>query len=249
MEMNALVGSLGLVDTQFLNPAGEDEEGHYSSAHDLAYLAAELLRDPTLTEIVRTPSWQGTSVGPEQRFFDLANTNALLAEDPSVIGIKTGTTENAGACLVVAREVDAGNVVVSVTLGSEPPVYDEAGNVTDVRFDEMKTIFEGLDRDYVWLSPSSPGEVAGLDEAMAAWQVALQPGPAMAVPADEAGEIAYRLRLGPPAEPNERVGRVLFFVESRQIGELPLYQAPILSERGGDANTVGGAAPTPDTSR
>ncbi len=249
MEMNALVGSLGLVDTQFLNPAGEDEEGHYSSAHDLAYLAAELLQDPTLAEIVRTPSWQGTSIGSEQRFFDLANTNALLAEDPSVIGIKTGTTENAGACLVVAREVDAGNVVVSVTLGSEPPVYDEAGNVTDVRFDEMKTIFEELDRDYVWLSPSSPGEVAGLDEAMAAWQVALQPGPAMAVPADEAGEIAYRLRLGPPAEPNERVGRVLFFVESRQIGELPLYQAPILSERGGDANTVDGAAPTPDTSR
>ncbi|MDP9367538.1 MAG: serine hydrolase [Chloroflexota bacterium] len=249
MEMNALVGSLGLVDTQFLNPAGEDEEGHYSSAHDLAYLAAELLQDPTLAEIVRTPSWQGTSIGSEQRFFDLANTNALLDEDPSVIGIKTGTTENAGACLVVAREVDAGNVLVSVTLGSEPPVYDEAGNVTDVRFDEMKTIFEGLERDYVWLSPASPGEVAGLDEAMAAWQVALQPGPAMAVPADEAGEIAYRLRLGPPAEPNERVGRVLFFVGSRQIGELPLYQAPILSEQGGDAIAVGGAAPTPDTSR
>ncbi len=249
MEMNALVRSLGLADTQFQNPSGEDEEGHYSSAHDLAYLAAELLEDPVLAEIVRTPSWQGTSVGPEQRFFDLVNTNALLAQDPSVLGIKTGTTESAGACLVVAREVDAGNVVISVTLGSEPPVYDEAGTSTDVRFDEMTTIFEALERDYVWLSPTSPGEVAGLEEAMAAWDVALKSGPAMAIPADEVGEIQYRLRLGPPAEPNERVGRVLFFVGSRQIGELALYQAPVLSQEEDGGVAVGGEAPTPESSQ
>ncbi|MDP9471116.1 MAG: serine hydrolase [Chloroflexota bacterium] len=248
MEMNAFVETLGLVDTQFLNPAGEDDEGHYSSAHDLAVLAAELLKDPTLAEIAGTPAWQGTSVGPEQRFFDLVNTNQLLAEDPSVVGVKTGTTENAGACLVVAREVEAGNVVISVTLGSDPPVYDDAGNATDVRFDEMNTVFEALDRDYVWVSPSSPGEVAGLSEEMAAWQVALKPGPAVAVPAEEAGELSYRLRLGPPADPNERVGRVLFFVGSRQIGELPLYQAPLLDQdqEGDGAVAVGGEAPTPE---
>lgn len=246
MEMNALVGSLGLVDTQFVNPAGEDEDGHYSSAHDLAYLAAELLQDPTLAEIVRSPSWQGTSVGPEQHFFDLANTNELLAEDPAVLGVKTGTTENAGACLVVARDVGGENIVIGVTLGSDPPVYNDDGTATDVRFDDMTTIFDALDRDYVWLSPASPGEVDGLDEAMAAWQVALKPGPAMAVPAEEAEKIRYRLRLGPPAEPNEQVGRVLFFVGPRQIGELPLYQAPLLDQEADGAVSVGSEAPTPD---
>ena len=71
---------------------------------------------------------------------------------------------------------------------------------------------------------TDPGTVAGLDEALAAWGVTIELGPSLVVP-DDADELTFRLRLGPPGQPEAEVGRVLFFAGSVMVGERVLIQA------------------------
>ena len=218
--MNDLVASLGLEHTQFRNPAGPDEEGHFSSARDLATLAGELLRDETLAEIVDTPTYEGVSSGPEARTYPLSTTNNLLQDD-GIIGIKTGITEAAGGCLVIgATYLD--NRVVTVVLGSDVAEDPNSGFLTSpARYSDTLAIIGALNVNYAWVDPA---QVPGLTDAMAAWEVTLGDGGANLVIPAGTDDVAFRLRLGPAANPDEEVGRVLFFVGDRQIAERPLYQ-------------------------
>src|SRR5262249_35989953 len=96
--MNGVIADLGLHDTSFGNPDGEDDEGNYSTAHDLAVIGREVMRSALLAGIVSISQITITSVGPEQRRYELFNTNQLLGQ-PGVEGVKTGATAGAGACL------------------------------------------------------------------------------------------------------------------------------------------------------
>jgi serine-type D-Ala-D-Ala carboxypeptidase (penicillin-binding protein 5/6) len=222
--MNGLTSAFGLVATNFVNPSGDDAEGIASSARDLARLGAELLKDKTLAGIVRTPEMDITTVGPEQRALQpKKNTNVLLTEDPAVIGIKTGATPLAGTCLVAARRY-GGNRVVSVVLGSAGHFNEEALVEGDGRWDDTRAIFAGLDQDYRWVAPAAVGAIPGLAEELAAWQVALAPGPDLTLRAADAGQLGYRLVLGPPGAPKSNVGRVEFFLGTTKIGERTVVQ-------------------------
>lgn len=228
-EMNSYAEGLGLENSHFANPDGADADGHLSSARDLTTLAAELLKNETLREMVGTAAFDVVSVGPEQRIYHLVNTNDLLGEG-GVIGVKTGTEEQAGGCLVIGARRERNRVVV-VVLGSTPPVYDPitGEKLEDQRFDDARAILEQMDEDYTWVTASDEGTVPGLDEALAAWGVAVKRGPSLVVPADSADELTFRLRLGPPGEPEAEVGRVLFFAGSVMVGERVLIQAPAAS--------------------
>jgi D-alanyl-D-alanine carboxypeptidase (penicillin-binding protein 5/6) len=223
-EMNRYGEDLGLRNSNFQNPDGIDADGHLMSARDLATAAAELLRDATLREMVATEQTEVVSVGPEQRLYRLFSTNDLLGEQ-GIIGVKTGSEERAGGCLVIA-ERRARNRVVTVILGADPPVYDQVTGekLSDQRFEDMAEIRAALDEDFVWVTPTDPGAIPGLDEALAAWGVGLESGPSLVVPSESAGEVSFRLRLGPPGEPESEVGTVLFFAGSTQIGERTLLQ-------------------------
>jgi len=218
--MNDLVATLGLEHTQFRNPAGPDEEGHYSSARDLATLAGQLLRDETLAAIVDTPTYDGVSSGTEARAYPLSTTNNLLQDD-GIIGIKTGITEDAGGCLVIGATY-LGNRVVTVVLGSDVAEDPESGFlVSPARYSDTLTLIDALNSNYAWVDPA---EVPGLTDALAAWEVTLgDDGANIVVPAGT-DDVAFRLRLGPAANADDEVGRVLFFVGDRQIAERPLFQ-------------------------
>jgi hypothetical protein len=225
-EMNRYASELGLTQTHFANPDGADADGHLASARDLATLADELSKDQTLREMVGTEELDVVSVGPEQRLYRLVNTNDLLGEE-TVFGIKTGTESLAGGCLVIGLRRER-NRVVTVVLGSDPPVYDSVTGekIEDRRYDDVGAIFGAMDEEYRWLTPSDPGTIPGLDDALAAWGAVLEIGPSLVVQAGEVDQITFRLRLGPPGEPEAEVGRVLFFAGSVMVGERVLLQAP-----------------------
>jgi D-alanyl-D-alanine carboxypeptidase (penicillin-binding protein 5/6) len=139
--MNAYVEELGLQHTHFTNPAGDDDPDAHSSARDIALLGAELMKDETLAEIVGQSQYSFTSVG-EQAQYEGVTTNQLLGED-GVIGIKTGSTEQAGGCVILARETGDGLQVVAV-LGSAL-TYQENVIVQDVRWDDARQLLRLLD--------------------------------------------------------------------------------------------------------
>lgn len=94
------IRALGLENTSFLNPAGLDEEGHYTSAEDLARMAEYIWHaHPGIWETTRISE---TVVRSNQgKDYLVENTNLLLKEFPAIRGGKTGFTENAKGSMVL----------------------------------------------------------------------------------------------------------------------------------------------------
>lgn len=114
--MNAKAQTLHLVNTYFENPTGFDSEIHRTTAYDLALLARETMKDPLLRAIVGTEQATIFDLTGKQKHA-VKNTNQLLLSDSSVVGVKTGTTEEAGQVLITQFERGEQAVVV-VVLGS-----------------------------------------------------------------------------------------------------------------------------------
>lgn len=113
-EMNKKAKELGCTETVFKNPHGLHQEGHVSSARDLAKIAMAAIKVPEFRTAV---SLAKTSISFNGRTpVDFESRNDLIGEDPSVLGIKTGWTDQAGRCFVGWHKKD-GVEFVSVILG------------------------------------------------------------------------------------------------------------------------------------
>ena len=106
--MNEKAAALGMTDTSFANPNGLDDENHYSTARDMAVLAAYAAQDPTFRRICSTRT---ATVGGRT----MTNHNKLLSQVEGCIGMKTGYTRAAGRTLVSCAERE-GRRLVAVTL-------------------------------------------------------------------------------------------------------------------------------------
>ena len=113
--MNRQASAWGLKNTQFKNVEGLTEPGHYSSARDVALVAARVITEhPEHYKIYSLRDFTYNRIKQDNR-------NMLLGRDPSIDGMKTGYTDAAGYCLVAsaARDTPAGKRrLVSVVLGT-----------------------------------------------------------------------------------------------------------------------------------
>ena len=114
--MNVRATELGMTNTSFVTPSGLDADAHYSTARDMAMLAASALKNPDFAEICSQYRMQATFGNPPYERW-LTNHNKLLSYYPYAIGVKTGFTKKAGRCLVSAAQRD-GITLVCVTLNS-----------------------------------------------------------------------------------------------------------------------------------
>lgn len=97
--MNEKAAIVGMTRTQFKNPSGLDEEGHYSTANDLARLTAYAMRNPVFREIVKTKT--KTAPNPHEEWdYKWYNKNKMLSIYEGADGVKTGYTKLAKRCLV-----------------------------------------------------------------------------------------------------------------------------------------------------
>lgn len=113
-KMNAKAGALGLADTHFANPSGLDADGHYTTAYDLARLAAYAMKNETFREIACCKSKELEYGNPPYKR-TLYNSNKMLTRYEGAVGVKPGFTDNARRCLVSAAERD-GTLLIAVTL-------------------------------------------------------------------------------------------------------------------------------------
>ncbi len=120
-KMNDRAASLGLKNTHFTNPAGLDNDQQYSTPHDLAWLTMAALKNADFRSIVRMKT--GRIATNDGKTFDLRNTNELLQENEHVWGVKTGTTDGAGECLIILFE-HLGHPYLLVLLGSKDRYTD-----------------------------------------------------------------------------------------------------------------------------
>lgn len=127
-RMNEKAAKLGMNDTYFLDCTGLTDDGHYSTAYDIAIMAREVVTNyPTILEF--SSIWHDTFRNGE---FSLDNTNKLVNNYNGLDGLKTGFTTKAGYCLSATAK--RGNLrLISVVLGTE---------ATNIRFQETKKLLD-----------------------------------------------------------------------------------------------------------
>ena len=135
--MNDKARNLGLRNTHFVNPNGLDAPGHYSTARDLAVLAAYAMENPVFRQTV-----SAKTIKAGDRY--LTNHNKLLWRVEGADGVKTGFTKAAGRILVSSATRDDRRIV-AVTIDDGDDWNDHARllNESFARFEMKKIISEG----------------------------------------------------------------------------------------------------------
>ncbi len=129
-RMNERAKELGMNDTVFKNCCGLDEDGHVSSAYDVALMSRELIGHDKIFGY--TTTWMDSvRDGATQ----LVNTNRLIRTYTGITGLKTGTTSQAGSCMTATAQRD-GMTLIAVVLGADTSAlrFSEAATLLDTGF-------------------------------------------------------------------------------------------------------------------
>lgn len=122
--MNRRALELGAFNTRFRNPHGLPALGHYTTAFDLALITRYALQNPAFARLARTKE-EELQWADERQNMPISNTNRLLWSFAGADGVKTGTTTEAGHCLVASATRD-GRRLIAVVLRSHDRWRDAA---------------------------------------------------------------------------------------------------------------------------
>ncbi|MBE6616829.1 MAG: D-alanyl-D-alanine carboxypeptidase [Ruminococcaceae bacterium] len=213
--MNETAARLGLLGTHFTNPHGLDEADHYTTALDLARLAAYALENEQFKTIVSTYKKQIPLSGDEGTRV-LVNHNKLLRLSEDVIGVKTGFTKHSGRCLVSAAERD-GVRVIAVTLNA-PDDWNDHLTLHELGFSEYESYTLAEPGEFTVEIPCT-GANGGL--------IMLQNRDGLSLTMKRGKEITHEIiadhLLFAPVEIGEELGAVVFYCDGLEIGRVPLY--------------------------
>ena len=229
-RMNERARALGLKDTSFKNCTGLfDDDGHYTSAYDVAVMSRELIRHDMIKQY--TTIWMDSIRGGE---FGLSNTNKLVYYYDGCTGLKTGFTEKAMYCLSATAERD-GVEYIAVIMHAES---------SDSRNSDAKTLLNYAFANYRLLPLRSPDVLppvrVSLGEADSV-QPVYDGAQAALVPRSGLGELRYDIRLpdsvAAPVAEGQRLGTLII-----SSGGRTLFSVPLLSDcavgRAGFASTL-----------
>ncbi len=123
-RMNRKCTSLGMRNSYFKNPHGLTEPGQYSTARDMAIAARAAYRSPLLRSYTSTKEFNFRFADGRTRHIE--NTNKVLKTLPYCDGLKTGTTNASGRCLVSSGSLNGRSVIVVVLKSTSPNIWDDS---------------------------------------------------------------------------------------------------------------------------
>lgn len=224
-SMNETAAKLGLSDTHFTNPHGLDDENHYTTAADLARLTSYALKNETFARIVSTQKHTVSirHADGEELSRVLLNHNKLLKLSDDVIGVKTGFTKHSGRCLVSAARRD-GVTVIAVTLKA-PDDWNDHLAMHELGF-ASRTCYTLAEPGEFTVQLPCPTARDGVVTACNRDGLSF---------VRETGlEITHVVEadrmLMPPVTEGQQVGRVVFYADGAEIGEIPLYSCESVTE-------------------
>jgi len=210
-QMNTKAAALGMEGTHFTNPNGLDEEGHYTTAYDLALLARACLDNETVSKLCAT--WSAT-VGTRH----FVNHNKLLVRYEGCIGMKTGYTDNAGRTLVTAVE-QGDTTLICVTLHDRNDYNDHAA-LYDYGFSSFATVVLAEEGETVAHVPVA-GSLVPFVPLVAEGRAACLLGSGEAV--ERRLELPQTLTA--PLKAGERVGEAVYTLNGAEIARVSLLAA------------------------
>ena len=162
--MNQYAANLGMLSSHFLNATGMPAEGHVTTARDLSTLARAMIEE--------FPDYYAWHAVKEFTFNDIkqSNRNSLLWRDPSVDGLKTGHTEDAGYCLVSSAERDGMRIIAAVLGTSSTKARTDGSQALlnyGFRFFETRLLFkagEEITTARIWKSANETSRLGVLED-------------------------------------------------------------------------------------
>ena len=223
-QMNLRAAELGMADTNFINPTGLDEEGHHTSAYDIALMSRELLRHSLIKEY--STIWMDSLRGGSSQ---LVNTNKLIRFYEGATGLKTGTTSKAGHCLSASAQ--RGDMeLIAVVLGSETS--------TD-RFSSARQLLDFGFANYSVLTAHVPEDALN--------PVPVRGGPAKTIPIKADGSPKYLImkttetptfeyilpeEISAPVAAGCVLGKAIVKLGESTLGEIPIIAAESVAKLG-----------------
>ncbi|MCH6268383.1 D-alanyl-D-alanine carboxypeptidase family protein [Neobacillus citreus] len=227
--MNAKVKELGLKQTFFKNTTGLPESGHYSSAHDMAVLAKELLKYEDITKF--TGMYEAYLRENTDKKFWLVNTNKLVRFYPGVDGLKTGFTAEAKYCLTATAQKD-GMRVIAVVFGA-PTSKDRNAQVTKM----LDYAFSQYQTHPVYKRNQTIGEAKvskGQDKTVKA--VTSEPLSLLTKKGEKTKDVKQKItlekKLKAPVKKGDRVGTIKLIKDGKVVLESPLVAKSTVQEAG-----------------
>lgn len=220
--MNKRAMELGMKNTSFVNCTGLDAEGHFSTAADVAKMAAELRKYDYYDEFLMTRLTyvrEGT-----ERETQLLNTNRLLYYD-GITGLKTGTTDNAGYCFAATAKRN-GMELVAVVLGAK---------TDDGRFEIAEELldygFGGFELFSPEFDPERLCDVSVSGGVAKTVPVLPKGGLKCLIPKGQSGNVSYlyniRQKLSAPLEKGAQAGKIVVL-----LGDETLFVVPVTVTEG-----------------
>ena len=215
-RMNERAGELGMEETVFKNCNGLDEEGHVTSAYDVALMSRELIKHERITDYTLT--WiDYVRDGATQ----LVNTNKLIRSYKGITGLKTGTTSQAGSCITATAERN-GLRLIAVVLG--------AGS-TDDRFRDAAALLDYGFGGWSVKVPESPElprvpVAGGMEEDVGA---EAGESPEILMESASAGEIEENISWKPdlraPVKRGDVIGRITYSAGGEAVAQVDITAA------------------------
>ncbi|MDR3316163.1 MAG: D-alanyl-D-alanine carboxypeptidase [Coriobacteriales bacterium] len=223
--MNAKALDLGMTNTHFVNASGLDEDNHYTTVDDYYKLVRYAMGLPLFREIVGKPTATATIGGRVEEF---ESTNVLFDYMDGVTGIKTGTTDAAGYCLIASVKHN-GIELYAIIFGASTP---------EARFDDAQTLLEwGFThyRQIELINATIPvGRLALTDWPDKTVDV-YAANPATITIFDYSGEITQEVKLedwGGALQKGARVGTVIWSQNGEVLVTLDLIAAETVNAPG-----------------
>ena len=214
-QMNEKAQQLGMNDTVFKNCNGLDEEGHVTSAYDVALMSRELIRHEKVFDYTLT--WMDSVRGGETQ---LVNTNKLIRSYQGITGLKTGTTGQAGSCITATAERN-GLSLIAVVLGADS---------TDHRFQDAAALLDYGFAGWKATVPEAPAlEPVPVARGMAP-TVEAQVGesPSLLLEAAETGSVETEVlleELTAPVKAGDVIGTVRYSLGGEVLAEVDITAA------------------------
>ncbi len=222
--MNQEAKRVGMVNTHFINSTGMPADGHYSTAKDMAVLAQHIIKDSSKYYPIYSEK-EFTFNGIKQ-----GNRNALLYTDPSVDGLKTGHTEEAGYCLTTSSKRGPMRLI-SVIFGT-PSMNERASQTRTLlawgfaNFEtaNVQPANQVLAKAKVWFGKEDEVQI-GLAEN---FNVTMPKGQADKIKT----QIVVQPKLNAPLAKGQVVGKLVASLDGKVIAEKPLVALKPVEEAG-----------------
>ena len=222
-RMNERAAELGMTKTVFKNCNGLDEDGHVTTAYDIALMSRALIAHEKIFDY--TQVWMDELRGGKTQ---LVNTNKLLKTYSGITGLKTGTTGKAGSCMTATAERD-GMSLIAVVLGCE---------TTDNRFSAASALLDYGFAGWTLTVPSLPPvaldpiEVeCGMNNSV---DVSAETIPGVVVPKGREGDVVceavLETLLTAPVEQGQTVGKITCTLDGETLAEIPVCAASAVEE-------------------